>query len=657
VQSSNADARPLAAETTAPVAPSRPSLSGRRVSARAVALGLVLVVVNSLWIVDLELLEARTYPSDLALLLNVVTFILVLLAINSFLRAAAPRCALSQAELLVIYAMLAMGTIASSQNTTQALIANIGHVAWFATPENRWETLILPHLRDWLVVKDRAALQGFYLGRSSLYELSHLRAWVPPVLAWMLLWGALMWTSWCAAVLLHRRWIRAERLTFPIAQLVLEVTRPDASLFRRPWLWGGFALACLIEILARLPLVFPSFPGIALIGPELSSLVPAGSAWHAVFPTYVNFYPWVVGLSFLAPLELLFSTWFFVGLRKLEMVGVVGAGMDYGRAWPFVQRQCAGAFLGIGFAALWGARREFAQAVRGRGERAEDALFGQRLAALGVLLGLLVSIVFGYASGMSWWVASCFFAYFLVVGVASARIRAELGPPSNDLVWVGPDNLIPELAGTRVLSPQVLTALSLHHWYNRYYGWIAMPHQADALKLFSASEVRPRRAWGAIVMGAVMLGAVATAWIMLHFLYHRGGMMVPQGIAWQGNESFMPLADRLAVQRPADESMRLAVALGMGLTFVLLGARARFLGFPLHPVGVAMGGVYLSDMMWISVFLAWAAKLAILRYGGRRGFERALPFFLGLVFGQTAMGACWILVGTAFRLPLGRIWR
>ena len=62
--------------------------------------------------------------------------------------------------------MLAMGTAVSGQNTMQGLVSNLGHVAWFASPENRWATSLLPHFPDWLVVKDRWALRGFYLAAS-----------------------------------------------------------------------------------------------------------------------------------------------------------------------------------------------------------------------------------------------------------------------------------------------------------------------------------------------------------------------------------------------------------------------------------------------------------------------------------------------------------
>lgn len=652
-------------EQTALGAPEAAGVAGRtRITARAVVIGLVCVVLNSVWLVDLEMMEARSYPTDLALLLNVLVFIVVLLAINCLLYLIAPRRAFSRTELLVIYVMLALGSSVAGDNVVQGIISTVGHVTWFATPENQWATTLLPHLPNWLTVKDKTVLEGFYLGQSSLYRPEHLRAWCGPMFWWIVLLMSLLWTSWCAAVLLQRRWIRQERLTFPIAQILLEMTRPDRFLFRRPLFWAGFTVSAVLTFLSTLHVLMPVVPAIPLGAGgtiELSARLPASSPWKAIYPTYCGLFPWVVGLSFLAPLDLLFSTWIFYLMRKLEMVGIVMAGWGQGDAWPFVNRQCAGAFMAIGLAAIWGGRKELAKSFRSVFDRriavAEGFSFGHRMAGPGMVLGLVISIVLGWASGMSGPVAVCFFAYFLMVGVASARIRAELGPPSNDLVWMGPDNLIPDLVGTDALSTQTLTALSLHHSYNRYYSWITMAHQADALKLFDTVQACPRRAWAALTMGSLLVASVATVWIVLHWVYQRGGMMLTFPISWLGEESFGPLLSRLEMSLPPDLRMVKALALGGGLTFGLLAMRARFVGFPLHPVGVAMGGVYLSDFFWLSVWFAWVVKLLLLRYGGGRVYQRATPFFLGLILGEVVVGALWIGLATIYSLPVGRIWR
>ena len=42
--------------------------------------------------------------------------------------------------------------------------------------------------------------------------------------------------------------------------------------------------------------------------------------------------------------------------------------------------------------------------------------------------------------------------------------------------------------------------------------------------------------------------------------------------------------------------------------------------------------------LWLPVFMAWLIKALVLRYGGLRGYRAALPFFIGLVLGEFALG-------------------
>jgi hypothetical protein len=48
--------------------------------------------------------------------------------------------------------------------------------------------------------------------------------------------------------------------------------------------------------------------------------------------------------------------------------------------------------------------------------------------------------------------------------------------------------------------------------------------------------------------------------------------------------------------------------------------------------------------VWFSIFIGWALKVIILRYGGAKGLKTAIPFFLGIAFGDILMMVFWLIV-------------
>ena len=79
----------------------------------------------------------------------------------------------------------------------------------------------------------------------------------------------------------------------------------------------------------------------------------------------------------------------------------------------------------------------------------------------------------------------------------------------------------------------------------------------------------------------------------------------------------------------------------MGLLFI---ARERLAWWPLHPVGFPVSMGWVMDVIWFSVFLAWTAKVIVLRFGGPAMYGRSKPLFLGLALGQIVAGGLWLVV-------------
>ena len=72
--------------------------------------------------------------------------------------------------------------------------------------------------------------------------------------------------------------------------------------------------------------------------------------------------------------------------------------------------------------------------------------------------------------------------------------------------------------------------------------------------------------------------------------------------------------------------------------------RAHFLGFPIHPLGLAVSQMALTRHMWFSMFVVWLLKAVMIRYGGPRLLLRVRPFFLGFILGEFVALSMWLMI-------------
>ena len=79
--------------------------------------------------------------------------------------------------------------------------------------------------------------------------------------------------------------------------------------------------------------------------------------------------------------------------------------------------------------------------------------------------------------------------------------------------------------------------------------------------------------------------------------------------------------------------------------------------WPLHPLAFAVSSSWEINLVWGPLFLAWLFKSLLLRYGGRGGFQRSLPFFMGLMLGQFVVGSLWNIYGILRDLPTYQFWQ
>src|SRR5437588_3383954 len=114
------------------------------VTARCLLIGLALIPLNVYWVGTTEGVWHGLHFTCLSLPMTAVFYLLSLQLANLALLRWRPKRALTQAELLTIFSMLALSGIVCGHDRLVTLMGTVAHHRRFATPENGWERLIFP---------------------------------------------------------------------------------------------------------------------------------------------------------------------------------------------------------------------------------------------------------------------------------------------------------------------------------------------------------------------------------------------------------------------------------------------------------------------------------------------------------------------------------
>jgi len=372
----------------------------------------------------------------------------------------------------------------------------------------------------------------------------------------------------------------------------------------------------------------------------------------------ISSYPFSYGMAYLLPIQLAFSCWFFFFFARLEMVVTAMCGYRQWGRFPFVQQQGVGAYFGIALFALWAARdhlkRVWQVAVGAARDADDDEPLPSPLAVWGFLVGLALLIGFSIAAGMRPLSAICFFFLFFGTVLTLARIRAELGLPTIELYQVGADDILQNITGGAAWSAKDLTVMSMDFWLVRTHRQLPMPLQGDCMRICQQSGLSLRDL-SPVVLLASAVAIVAGFWAYLHVMYQVGYESAkftgPAGWAF-GNDPWRKLDSWLANPRLPDWGASGAYLFGIAFTLFLATMRTRFAWWPLHPAGYLVSGSFGLFRLWVPIFLTWLIKSLLLRYGGMSAYQKARPFFFGLIFGEFAAAFLRTVIDLAFSLYL-----
>ncbi len=611
-------------------------------------LGLVLVAATSLWIAYSEV-PARVFISSWCLVIPAVLVLVILVALSYW-----KRLAITRQEILLVYLMISATSGFAGYAMLHMLLPVVGTAAFYADDSNHYDE-VLGWLPQFVKPSSRALVRPLFIGESSPDWL----AWLPIAAFWL----GFMLVAFCVMLsinlLVWRRWVRRERLSFPLAQIPLELVEKRRGWLTNRTLWIGASIPIALQTLLAFNYWYPAVPAFLLKHEDFAPSLFVNLPWKAVGRFFLKGSPFFFGIAYLAPTDLSFSLWFFMAVRFVVLIGSNILGLDapfgaHGRAFPFIAESNVGSYAAFGLAALWLVRKDTLDLIRRARAKApleEDdrmALFG----LWGLGFGLIGLILFGWVLGLPWWLTLVIFGLFLLFGVTLSRARAEAGPP-----WVfgsrTSTDVVMNTLGTARFEGKSLVGLSSVMWFLADIRSIPMPAQLEGLKLADASGLsRKKTAVALIAATCVALIAGFAATLAASHLYGLSSAKVYGGPRWVGfwaNDTAVRWLREGSL--PDLSEVTLAIP-GAIITWALMLLRTHITWWPLNPIGYVLSNNPTGEVFWFAYFCAWLIKTLIVRYGGIRLYRKTIPFALGIALGDMIIQGFWSALSSIFNLPV-----
>ncbi len=621
------------------------------ITPRAVILGVLTIAAMFYYIIQIAQRQGSgTYVHAQYPMAAFMPFALWLVT-NLVLKALWPRIALTRGELLTLFSMTwVVATIPVWINAWTSALAAPTH---FAAPENRWADFF--DYMPWHALPPTTAsvIDYFWYGQPQGMSIPW-DGWLGPILDWLGVSVAVLVFGYCLLVVFQQQWEGSEKLTFPLAQLSLDVTRgfdgrrrlPD--LFYKRLFWIGFGIVFAPQLYNIVTYFTPGLVSFDLFWTY--SIHQVADGWPAVF---IRVMPLMLMVIYLCPVDILGSLVLFhwIAESKLMLIDHFGApDLGFSKYWyterhRIVNTESYGAMIFVGLWSIWIARRHLRQVwhqVRsGAGDAAEVLRY--RLAVAGMLFSAIYVIGWAMYLGVSLPMAAGSFVLMTLVFFVTVKLLAASGVA---YIYPRPEYLkgtsfILDLIGSVYVHPERMVPYRLFT-STAFFGnlcipaWPAIPHH---LRIFS---LKRQPGWvSTAVIVAFLAGFPIAVWATLDLAYEEGH-------GGNANRLYNAIV-HLLEHDTSPHWGKWAVWLG-GFTEagVITLLRARFHWFSIHPIGLIFQHIYATWLYWINLLVIWILKLALLHYGGTKAYQAGKPFFYG-------MGLAYVL-GVILSTGVDMIW-
>ena len=618
---------------------------------RAILLALLLAPFTAYWTTD------QLSDVIFSLMIPPVVMTMIVAVINLAVRRLSPKHALTESDLIIFYAMTTViGTMCAEwMGNINPLIYSY---ALFAKNNPNYQTQMLPYLSTFFVIPARNAhlYHDFkHGGYNVFYSVNHLHLWWKYIFAWTLLVSLVCIAMLCINSLMRDEWTNRERLAFPIIQVPLAVVRAGVGkepLWKNKFFVSAFLSMFAIDMLNGFQIFYPNLPAINVrfIG-DLSQYFP-NPPFNAIGWTPIGIFPYMAVIGFFMPTDLLFSAIFFFFVRKAIQVFTYSIGYtDSAGAFgggglipspPYFSEQSWGAFIALFVGAVWTARHYLRNVWRQilHGADANDSGITPRMAFSGMLISVVVLFILGVETGIPLWIMVVSTVLFLMFSVALTRLRAQIGAPSHEMAFMGPNQLIFDSMGTSSISqsvaPRMISTLFI---MNRIHRTDPMPAQLEAMKMGEMNKINQKSLFIAILF-AIVFGS-----IMGHIMHIIQGYA--NGASDRGGEVAGVVSSLDQKHTQSSPVALLFVVIGFSVVMLLDFIRFQAQGFPFHPVGYALAMNFGLDYYWFGLMIVFFVKLFVERYYGLKGHDCLHQCAIGIILAEFSAETIWSLYSMA----------
>jgi hypothetical protein len=646
------------------------------------------------------------YPtSTLISVLGLGAFVVLLLLVNPLLKLVRVIRPLNRAELTSIFAALLVTAGIGTFGLASQLIPIIP-APWngeWNTPQRGWDQQLHPYLNRSLYITDAAQVRVYREGITQAADGTPLRRplddaplgevagyywqvaraipwslWIKPLALWMVFVAGCYAIFYFLTYTVLDYWSNREKLIFPLAKLP-ESLLPEENgglvppIFKSAGFWITFGISFLIMSyravhaagwaggMGAFNLGMGNLTFTAMVNETIFQGLggQAGLQFSIIFTA--------VGLAFLLPLEISFSTWFYtvVGAVIIMVMCWMGYGVnhaDFPSDWLWrqnpVSAQGAGGILLFSAVCLYRAVKEYLVLGRGRsiGERLRLAI-----PVVGLFISMAVVTCWVYwnlsqvQSSLSplavlfWSAAFVLFVTLTTLGLM--RIVCEGGVfwfQSHASFfhfwkmlglgqWLAPAMVAPLLPIYSVLFLDIKTFIA--------------PNIANAAKMEQNCRVDRVKFHSNIVLSVALSVALALG-LSVFLAYLDGAQKMQSWFYSSGPRSMLDTAYSAATTPVetnwATTGWAMFGAFWVALTIVL---RRTLFWFP-HPIGYIMLINPLMKALWFSFFIGWVLKKITVKYGGKVTYDRLRDAFIGLIMGEILAIVIWNVIAMSKGITL-----